>query len=510
MFDFTPLCRPYFVACARRTDKWIEDERAIQLRQLVGLLRSARNCEIGRRYDFAAILKASDPYRAYRAAVPVCSYEDIRSSVMRMVNGEKDVLWPGVCRRFAQSSGTSGGKSKFIPITGDSLRRNHYIGARDSVSHYLSLVPESRMFAGKGLILGGSFANELNLEDKRVKVGDLSATLIDRIGAFANFFRVPSKEVALLADWSVKLPALAEAAAGQRDITNLSGVPSWFLVVLRKVLQISGKNTLDEVWPQLEVFFHGGISFDPYRAEYAELAGPNSKMRFLETYNASEGFFATQNDFDDPAMLLIADGGVFYEFRTPGAPDSEILPLWEVVQGKVYEMLISAPNGLWRYSPGDTVRIESVNPVKISIAGRTKSFINAFGEELMEQNAEHAMAKACGQTGCSVRNYTAAPVYASGGKRGCHQWLIEWEKEPENIDEFAAVLDSELQNQNSDYQAKRSHAIFLDAPQIVSVPDGVFDRWLQSVGSGKLGGQRKVPRLHNDRSIADSLIALIR
>jgi hypothetical protein len=502
MLDYTPLVRSYFVKIARRTDVWRYSCRDIQLRQLRFLLKSAANTAFGKAHHFQAILSDDDLYSAYTSAVPRCEYEEIRTLIDRMVRGEKDLLWRGQCFNFAQSSGTSGGKSKYIPITKDSLRLNHYVGGTDAVAHYMRLVPESRLFAGRSLILGGSFANEVTNLPKGVKVGDLSATLIDEINPLANLVRIPSKKVALMAKWEEKLPLMVERA-GNADVTNISGVPSWMLVLLQRIMQSKGVATLDEVWPNLEVFFHGGISFEPYRGEYKHII-TSSKMHYLETYNASEGFFAVQNDFDDPGMLLLIDAGIFFEF-VPLIGGKPLAP-WEVEAGKTYEMLISSCNGLWRYSPGDTVTVTSVEPLKIRVAGRTKCFINAFGEELMEWNTERGIAAACDATGASVANYTVAPVYAASGKRGYHQWLIEWHDKPGSMEAFAQTLDKALQGLNSDYQAKRNGDIFLAPLEIVSMPSGSFDNWLLSVGSGKLGGQRKIPRLSNNRNIADALL----
>lgn len=445
-------------------------------------------------------------YEEFRSAVPVCEYEDIRHDVMRMVRGERDVLWPGRCVRYAQSSGTSGGKSKYIPVTSDSLKVNHYGGATTPVAFYLAAHSDSRMFAGKGLILGGSFANELELPPG-VKVGDLSANLIDAINPIVNIYRAPRKDIALMADWNAKLPALAKAAA-KEPITNLSGVPSWMLTVLKRVLEVSGKSTIGDVWPGIEVFFHGGIAFGPYADEYSAIMPPG--MRYVDTYNASEGFFAVQNDPADPAMLLLSRQGVFYEFvplEQASEPfPADAVPLWAAEPGRTYSLVITSCNGLWRYAIGDTVTVESTAPVKITIAGRTKSYINAFGEELMVHNAEAAIAAACSRCGCSISNYTAAPVYARGNNKGRHQWLIEWEREPEDKDAFAQVLDDCLQSENSDYQAKRAGSLFLDRLETITATPGLFEEWLGQ--TGKLGGQRKVPRLCNDRKLIDRLLEL--
>jgi len=471
------------------------------------LLRKGRLTDYGRRNGFDDILKSRDIAVEYAGRVPVVEYEDIRGEVMRMIGGEKNVLWPGRCRDFAQSSGTSGGKSKFIPITGDSLRGNHYRGGADAVAHYLRQTGDSRIFSGKAFILGGSFSNTLDFSVPGVNVGDLSATLIRRINPVANLVRVPDRKTALMSDWEEKLPALVKAASHE-NVTNISGVPSWFLTVIRSILHERGAGNLSEVWPGLEVFFHGGISFEPYRDIYRNLTD-SSKMHFMETYNASEGFFAVQNDMSVPGMLLTVDSDVFYEFIPIDGDDRRSRFLWELERGQVYEMVLTASNGLWRYRLGDTVRIMDNAPVKITIAGRTKSFINAFGEELMEDNAEKAIAVACGKTGSAILNYTAAPRYAVAGKRGCHQWLIEWEKTPQDTEEFSMILDSELRKLNSDYDAKRSHTIFLDPPEVITVPSGLFNRWLKSAGTHKLGGQRKVPRLSNDRKIIDALLDCI-
>ena len=504
--DFTPIVRKRFCNIAQRTAQWVDNTEKIQRRVLLRNLLRAAQTEYGNAYSFNDILHSGHPYRDYRETVPTVHYEDIRNTVLRMVKGEPDLLWPGVCRDFAQSSGTSGGKSKYLPITPDSLNGNHYRGGEDAVAHFLNNNPQSKIFSGKGFILGGSFSNTLGVKGNQIHVGDLSATLINRITPWAEFVRVPDKKTALLPDWTQKLPALVEKAS-REYITNISGVPSWFLTVLRKVLEHNNVSSLKDVWPGLEVFFHGGISFEPYRDEYAEIT-KGLDMHFLETYNASEGFFAVQNDPDDKAMLLIIDRDVFYEFIPVANPLAVPIPLWEVEPGETYEMVISSSNGLWRYRLGDTVRVESLNPVKIRIAGRTGAFINAFGEELMEDNAERAVAAACHQHEANILNYTAAPVYTKGNRKGHHQWLIEWDKPPVDIKAFAATLDSELRKLNSDYDAKRTGNIFLAPPEMVEARRGLFDDWLKTAGNHKLGGQRKVPRLSNSRDMIEHLLEM--
>ena len=502
MIDFTPLAKKRFLSRLYDQLRYANYADAVQQGELVKLIERASLTEFGRKYHFSNMRT----YREFASTVPLYRYEDLRPQIMRMVSGEANVLWRGKCFNFAQSSGTTDGKSKYIPITADSLKTNHYQGASDVVSHYLNLNPASRIFSGKGFILGGSFANQLQLKPG-TRVGDLSATLIQNINPLVNLFRVPSKKVALMEDWTEKLPALVEASLNEK-ITNLSGVPSWFLTVLKEVMARKGVSCIHEVWPNLEVFFHGGIAFAPYREQYEKICDM-SKMHFLDTYNASEGFFAVQSSWETTAMLLLLDIGVFYEFipiEDTDSPTPEVYPVWEVEAGKTYELVITACNGLWRYRIGDTVTIEQTNPVKIKIAGRTKNFINAFGEELMVHNADAAITKAAVLTGAQVLNYTAAPVYAGDHTRGRHEWLVEFAKMPASKDEFMKILDECLRDQNSDYDAKRSGDIFLDAPTLVVASEGLFDRWLGS--TGKLGGQRKIPRLSNDRDIIEQMLKM--
>lgn len=495
--NLTPLCRPIFAVKAKTLKHHASDLEATQLDVLRQLLRDARSTEIGRRYGFSEISDADH----YCSRVPLRPYEDIRSEVMRMVMGESNVLWPGKCRRYAQSSGTSDGRSKYVPVTDACLSRNHYAGSADCVALYLSLYPESRLMGGRSFILGGSFATEAD-HPADVKIGDLSAHLIEKMPSGSSYLRIPAdKRVALLTDWHEKLPALVEASR-RADIRSISGVPSWFLTVLREVLKATGAESIHDVWPNLEVFFHGGISFDPYREQYEAITDVE-KMHYLETYNASEGFFAVQDRRSPGAMLLIPDAGVFYEFDPMDG--SEPCKAWEVEVGKVYSMIITSSNGLWRYPLGDTVRIETTNPLRISIAGRTKLYINAFGEELMVHNSDAAVAATCAALGCEVSDYTAAPVYTTKGHHGRHQWLIEFDTPPASVKEFAAELDRRLCRENSDYAAKRSGSIFLDPLEVIELPRGTFNRWLES--TGKLGGQRKVPRLCPDRHIVDSILA---
>lgn len=506
MINFTPLVRPYFRNIYRKEGliQSRDDIRQIQLSWLNHHLRKAADTAVGRKYNFDDI----NTYEQFSQTLPTVQYEDIRTDVMSMIEGQPDILWPGTCTSYAQSSGTSGGKSKYIPVTADSLALNHYTGGAFAIAAYLNLYKQSNLFGGKSFILGGSFANELKHIPAGVRVGDVSASLIANINPLVNIVRVPSRKVALMSDWTEKLPALVNAAQDQ-NITNISGVPSWFLGVLKAILDSKGVHSIHQVWPKLEVFFHGGIAFDPYREQYAAISDPG-RLRYIENYNSSEGFFAVQDTKDTRnVMRLLLNAGIFYEFiplSELDKPSPKAIPAWDVEQGRTYALVITAPNGLWRYILGDTVRIESVTPLRISIAGRITSFINAFGEEVMECNTNAAIAAACSQTGAAIANYTVAPVFTSVAGKAHHQWLIEWTTPPKDLKEFAAILDRELQSVNSDYQAKRSGDIFLAPLEIVSLPTGTFDSWLAS--TGKLGGQRKIPRLANDRRIADAILQM--
>ena len=480
MINLTSIARPYFAHVDRimlsRAMQPEEAQRAV-LHDLTGLTDE----------DF---IKRQSPV----------SYEDIRSQVMRMVDGERDVLCPGRVDRYAQSSGTSGGKSKYIPVSKRALKRCHYRGSTDVVARYLSEYRDSHLFGGKALILGGSFANGLDLKRPEVRVGDLSAHLIECINPLAGLLRVPDARTALMQDWHEKLPRLV-AQVARENVVSLSGVPSWMMTVMKEVLKLTGASTIREVWPNLEVFFHGGISFEPYREEYRRLIG-DDRMRYFETYNASEGFFAVQYRKDARPLLLLQDVDTFYEFVPVAGGDP--VPVWEVIPGKVYEMIITNSAGLTRYRLGDTVKIESINPVTITIAGRTMQYINAFGEEVMVFNTDAALARTCEVLGASVADYTAGPCFATCGTRGHHQWLIEWTGRQPDIDKFAALLDENLRKENSDYDAKRTGDIFLDPLEIITVERGTFDRWLKT--TGKLGGQRKIPRLSPDRRYLDEIM----
>ena len=422
-----------------------------------------------------------------------------------MRHGERDILWPGRVKWYAKSSGTTNDKSKFIPVSHQALQDTHYQGGKDAVALYLRNNPKSRIFDGRALILGGSHSPNYNVEDSLV--GDLSAILIENINPLANLVRVPKKQTALISDFEVKRDRIARETIN-KNVTNISGVPSWMLSVLTRVMELTGKQHLEEVWPNLEMFFHGGVAFTPYRKQYEQLiTSPN--MHYMETYNASEGFFGLQSDPSDPSMLLMLDYGVFYEFIPMdefGREKPTVVPLWAVETGKNYAMVITTSSGLWRYIIGDTVKFTSTNPYKFVITGRTKHFINAFGEELIVDNAEKGLAYACGQTGAQVSEYTAAPVYMDGNAKCRHQWLVEFSRQPDDLNHFADLLDSHLQQINSDYEAKRYKNITLQHLEIINAQEGLFEKWMKQ--RGKLGGQNKVPRLSNSREYIDSLLLL--
>lgn len=485
----------------RQIERYATDAEEIQRRVLQQLVGKAAQTEWGRNYGYADIHDYSD----FAGKVPVSTYEEAKGFIDRMRHGESDILWKGKVKWYAKSSGTTNDKSKFIPVSRDGLNRIHYAGGRDAVALYLHNNPKSRIFDGRSLILGGSHAPNFNLPGSLV--GDLSAILIENISPLVNLIRVPRKETALLADFMTKRDRIARESLN-RNVTNISGVPSWMLSVLDRVLEISGKSHINDVWPNLEVFFHGGVAFTPYRERYHQIIDSEG-MHYMETYNASEGFFGLQDDPADPAMLLMIDYDVFYEFiplEQVDDPDAKAVPLWEVETGKNYAIIISTSCGLWRYQIGDTVKFTSTNPYKFIISGRTKSFINAFGEELMVDNAEKAIAEACRQTGAQVAEYTAAPVFMDVHGKCRHQWVVEFAKRPDDVQKFTDVLDTTLQRINSDYEAKRSNNVTLQKPELVEAKPGLFNEWLAS--KGKLGGQHKVPRLSNSRKTIDEVLAL--
>lgn len=489
----------------RRRQKWVEryaqEADTIQRSQLHALLSAARQTEWGEKYRYQSIRSYDD----FRQRVPIQTYDDLKPYILRMINGERNVLWPSVVRWYAKSSGTTNDKSKFLPVTPEILKNCHYKGGFDCVALYLRNTPDSRFFSKKGLILGGSHSpSPLNA---RSHCGDLSAVLLQNLNPLINLIRVPKKQIILMDEWESKIRAIVESTYDQ-DVNSLSGVPSWMLVLIKAILKKTGKEYLTDVWPNLEVFFHGGISFEPYRDQYKTLI-PSSRMQYVETYNASEGFFGIQDDPSDPSLLMMLDYGIFYEFiplSEVGRPHPTVLPLEAVETGKNYAMAITTSGGLWRYLIGDTVRFTSVSPYKFVISGRTKHFINAFGEELMVDNADKAIALTCRETGAKVKEYTAAPLFMLDKAKGRHQWFIEFDKMPPSLDSFAHQLDRTLQQLNSDYEAKRYKEISLQSPEIIVAREGTFYDWLKR--KGKLGGQHKIPRLCNDRRHIEELLEI--
>lgn len=496
----TQLIDRIFAPRRKQIERYSSHAEEIQNKVLKILTSAASDTEWGKKYDFNTL----NGYSGFRK-LPIQTYEDVKDYVDRMRHGEKNVLWRGAVKWYAKSSGTTNDKSKFIPVSPDGLKNIHYRGGIDAVALYLGENPKSNFFSGKGLILGGSHSPNYNVKDSLV--GDLSAILIQNVNPLVNMIRVPSKEIALLSEFEEKVEKIASSTI-HKNITNISGVPSWMLAVIKKILEKTGASTLDEVWPNLEVFFHGGVCFTPYREQYKNLIA-SPKMHYMETYNASEGFFGLQSSLSDPAMLLMIDYDVFYEFIPLDEFENEnpsIVPLWDVEVGKNYAMVISTSCGLWRYVIGDTVKFTQKNPYKFVITGRTKHFINAFGEELMVDNAEKGLQIACRETGAQVLEYSAAPVFMDSNAKCRHQWLIEFSKMPDSVEHFRHVLDKALQSINSDYEAKRHKDITLQELEIITARPNLFHDWLKQ--KGKLGGQHKIPRLSNNREHIESMLKL--
>lgn len=497
--NITSLAGLYFTSRQKAVELYDTQAENLQHQVMMKLVQKAAQTEWGHAHHFDQIKN----YEDFAKAMQVNTYEELKGFIDRMRHGEKDLLWPGQVRWYAKSSGTTNDKSKFIPVSQDGLKNIHYLGGTDAVALYLKQNPKSRIFDGRALILGGSHSPNYNVSNSLV--GDLSAVLIENINPLVNLVRVPKKETALLSDFEIKRDRIARETMN-KDVTNLSGVPSWMLSVINRVLELSGKQYLDEVWPNLEVFFHGGVAFTPYREQYKQLIR-TPQMHYMETYNASEGFFGIQTDFTDPAMELMIDYDVFYEFIPMDELEKEnptVVPLTGVEVGKNYAMVISTSCGLWRYLIGDTIKFTQKDPYKFIISGRTKHFINAFGEELIVDNAEKGLAKACEVTGAQVREYTAAPIFMDANAKCRHQWLIEFSVKPDSLEKFAQVLDQTLQEINSDYEAKRYKNITLQHLELIEARTNLFNDWLKA--KGKLGGQHKVPRLSNSREHIEELL----
>ena len=468
------------------------------------LISAGINTVWGKKYNFSGISSVED----FQKQVPVQSYEEFKPWIDEVRSGKCDVIWPDEIKWFAKSSGTTSDKSKFIPVSNNSLEDCHFRGGRDVLALYLTSNPESKLFKGKGLTLGGS--HKIDHDNNQSLYGDLSAILIENLPFWTDFIRTPSQEVALLDKWEEKLEKIARETT-RKNVTSIAGVPSWNLVMLKYILEYTGKSNIMDIWPQLELFMHGGVSFVPYREQFQRLI-PNTDMNYMETYNASEGFFGIQDEPHKDDMLLMLDYGIFYEFipldKLHSSPHPEAHTIENVQTGVNYALIISTNAGLWRYLIGDTVQFTSLYPHKIKITGRTKHFINVFGEEVIIDNAEQALKKACKETGASVTDYTAGPVFMADDKKGGHEWIVEFEKQPNDFELFCYLLDEELQKVNSDYEAKRYKGITLDKPVVHNAPTGTFYKWMDN--RGKLGGQNKVPRLSNSRQYLEELTAIIK
>ncbi|MBO6607880.1 GH3 auxin-responsive promoter family protein [Psychroserpens sp.] len=474
----------------------------VQNELLFDLLTTAKDTEIGKRYDFASI----DSYKTFSERIPVTTYEDCQDMIERSRQGESNIFWPNPIKWYAKSSGTTNAKSKFIPVSTESLEDCHYAASKDLLCMYLNNNEDSQLFTGKSLRLGGS--KELYKENGTV-FGDLSAILIDNMPFWAEFSSTPSSKVSLMSDWEVKMAAIVEETRNE-NVTSLAGVPSWMLVLLNTILETTGKQHLFELWPNLEVYFHGGVSFVPYVDQYKAIL-PRDNFKYYEIYNASEGFFAIQDLNNSSELLLMLDYGIFYEFipmDTYGTLQQKVIPLSDVEIGKNYAVVITTNAGLWRYKIGDTVRFTSTNPYRIKVSGRTKHHINAFGEELIIENAEDALRSVCSQTQSEIVDYTAAPIFMSGKSKGSHEWLIEFKTPPSDLQQFNELLDQKLKSLNSDYEAKRLNNMTLNMPTLHIARERLFYDWLKK--HDKLGGQHKIPRLSNSREYIDELLQLNR
>lgn len=480
-----------------------EHPHEIQNEVLLELISKASRSEWGKKYGYQGIQSVEE----FQQAVPLQTYEEVKPWVERLRAGEKDILWPGEVKWFAKSSGTTSDKSKFIPVTREALEDCHMRGPKDVFALYIKNYPDTKVLKGKTLTLGGS--HRINNFSNNSYYGDLSAILIENVPFWTDFIRIPPAEIALIEEFEEKVEKIIDTTLDQ-NVTSFAGVPSWYLVLIKRILEKTGKNNLLEVWPNLEVFAHGGVNFDPYREQYKKLI-PSDQMHYMETYNASEGFFGIQDSPHRDDMLLMLDYGIYYEFIPMsefGSANPRVLTLDEVELNENYALVISTNSGLWRYIIGDTVKFTCKYPYKIRVTGRTKHYINAFGEEVIIDNAEKALQIACNHTHAVVNEYTAGPIFIGENQKGAHQWIIEFEKEPGDLEHFATILDNSLQTLNSDYEAKRHKNITLEKLHVVVAPKGTFYQWMKN--RGKAGGQNKIPRLSNDRKYLDDLLPLIK
>ena len=478
-------------------DQWKTDPVSAQFAVWQDLLAAGQYTEFGRKFSFSQIQSLAD----FKTAVPVQDYDDIKGFIERMMQGEENVLWNTPVHWYAKSSGTTSDKSKFIPISDESLKDNHYKASKDVLSLYYVSNPDSDLLTGKALVIGGS--HQINQFNEEVQYGDLSAVILQNSPFWSNWIRTPDLSIALMDEWEAKIEKLAHSTI-QENVTSMAGVPTWLIVLLKRILEITGKENIKQVWPSLELYMHGGVSFVPYRQHFERLIG--APINYMEMYNASEGFFAAQDDLNDEGMLLMCDHGIFFEFMPVSEFDKEkpdTIQLDEVELGKNYAPVITTNGGLWRYLLGDTVQFTSLSPFRIKVSGRIKHFINAFGEEVIVDNTDKAISLACQKTGAAVSDYSAAPIYFSEHGNGAHEWLIEFDREPKNLQQFVTEMDAALQSINSDYEAKRHKDIALRMPEVRVLPKGTFAAWLSS--KGKLGGQHKVPRLSNERTYIEEI-----
>ncbi len=485
-----------------RIDYFRKHPHEVQEKCLKMLLDQAKDTEWGRHYDYRTIHDLD----AFRERVPVSDYNTLKPFITRIRQGEQNILWPTAIRWYARSSGTTSDKSKYIPVSEASLKECHYRGGKDMLALYFLNHPESRMFDGKGVAMTGSL-RMTKTATTLLYDGDLSAIIVQNLPRWAEFVRLPGRNIALMEDWEVKIDKMAKRTVN-RNITNLLGVPSWTLLFLKKILAKTGKGNILEVWPRMEVFFHGGVNFNPYREQFRKII-PTDRMTYFETYNASEGFFGIQDQKESDELLLMLDYGIYYEFLPMSQVDRDhpkALTLSEVKKNVNYAMVISTNAGLWRYLIGDTIRFTSLDPYRIHISGRTKNFINAVGEEVIVDNVERALTMACQRCNASVNEYTGAPVYFNDNLNAAHEWLIEFNEPPADLEVFTDIFDAALQSLNSDYEAKRYQDMILRKPVIHEMPPGTFYKWLKK--KGKLGGQNKVPRLSNDRGFVQEIMAL--
>ena len=467
---------------------------------LLNLVDKAKNTIIGRDFGFSSIKS----YEDFSKKVPVFSYENFSDKIELARKGENNIFWPTKIKWFAKSSGTTNSKSKFIPVSDESLEDCHYAAGKDLLCMYLNNNSDSQLFTGKSLRLGGS---KSPYEKNGTFYGDLSAILIDNMPFWAEFSSTPSNKTSLMDDWNYKIEAIINETINE-NVTSLAGVPSWMLVLLNKIIERSDKKYISEIWPNLEVYFHGGVSFKPYLNQYNNILNNNS-MHYYEIYNASEGFFAIQHENNSDELLLMLDYGIFYEFidmKCFETKEEKIIPLCEVEKNKNYAILITTNAGLWRYKIGDTVKFTSVSPYKIIITGRTKHFINVFGEEVIIENTDNVINRLSSKYNLKIVDYTVAPIFMESNKKGAHEWFIEFSEEPNKKIKIDEIIDKELKKENSDYEAKRYNNFTLEKPKVIVGSKGVFMKWLEI--NNKLGGQNKIPRLSNNRKFIEKLIGL--